>query len=74
MTTTPSSLYTVDTMDMLPLAPNWPVVDEVTNDDNSIIALHPDTMDMLQLFRGDLVQLKGCAGYSILESSRLETS
>jgi hypothetical protein len=34
-------------------------VDEtVGNDDNSVVALHPTTMDKLQLFRGDTVMLK----------------
>uniref|UniRef100_A0ACD5YLT3 Uncharacterized protein n=1 Tax=Avena sativa TaxID=4498 RepID=A0ACD5YLT3_AVESA len=42
-------------------SPNRLVVDEActTNDDNSVVALHPDTMDKLQLFRGDTVLLKG---------------
>ncbi|KAK3165789.1 hypothetical protein QOZ80_1AG0037770 [Eleusine coracana subsp. coracana] len=39
-------------------SPNRPVVDEATNDDNSVVALHPDTMDKLQIFRGDTVLLK----------------
>ncbi|KAK1681629.1 hypothetical protein QYE76_042477 [Lolium multiflorum] len=37
------------------------LVDEATNDDNSVVALHPDTMERLQLFRGDTVLLKVCA-------------
>jgi len=32
------------------------------NDDNSVVALHPTTMDRLQLFRGDTVMLKVRAG------------
>ncbi|KOM35182.1 hypothetical protein LR48_Vigan02g133200 [Vigna angularis] len=40
-------------------APNRLVVDEAVNDDNSVVALHPDTMDKLQLFRGDTILLKG---------------
>ncbi|XBI69908.1 hypothetical protein VPH35_064528 [Triticum aestivum] len=40
-------------------SPNRLVVDEATNDDNSVVALHPDTMEKLQLFRGDTVLLKG---------------
>ncbi|XBJ25126.1 cell division control protein 48 homolog E-like [Triticum dicoccoides] len=42
-------------------SPNRLVVDEAakSNDDNSIVALHPDTVDMLQLFRGDTVLIKG---------------
>jgi transitional endoplasmic reticulum ATPase len=42
-------------------SPNRLVVDEATNDDNSVVALHPDTMERLQLFRGDTVLLKVCA-------------
>jgi phosphopantetheine adenylyltransferase len=33
-------------------------VDEAINDDNSVVALNPATMDTLQLFRGDTVLLK----------------
>ncbi|WVZ55510.1 hypothetical protein U9M48_006159 [Paspalum notatum var. saurae] len=40
-------------------SPNRLVVDEAVNDDNSVVALHPDTMERLQLFRGDTVLLKG---------------
>ncbi|KAM0893374.1 hypothetical protein ACQ4PT_025128 [Festuca glaucescens] len=40
-------------------SPNRLVVDEATNDDNSVVMLHPDTMEKLQLFRGDTVLLKG---------------
>uniref|UniRef100_A0A452Z2Z9 Uncharacterized protein n=2 Tax=Aegilops tauschii subsp. strangulata TaxID=200361 RepID=A0A452Z2Z9_AEGTS len=40
-------------------SPNRLVVDEATNDENSTVALHPDTMDSLELFRGDIVLLKG---------------
>ena len=39
-------------------SPNRLVVDEATNDDNSVVALHPDTMERLQLFRGDTALLK----------------
>jgi transitional endoplasmic reticulum ATPase len=39
-------------------SPNRLVVDEAVNDDNSVVALHPDTMERLQLFRGDTVLLK----------------
>lgn len=39
-------------------APNRLVVDDAVNDDNSVVALHPNTMDALQLFRGDTVLLK----------------
>jgi len=34
-------------------------VDEAVNDDNSVVSLHPTTMEKLQLFRGDTVLLKG---------------
>lgn len=34
-------------------------MDEATNDDNSVVALHPATMEKLQLFRGDTVLIKG---------------
>jgi len=40
-------------------APNRLLVDEATNDDNSVVALNPTTMETLQLFRGDTVLLKG---------------
>ncbi|KAI8474134.1 MAG: flagellar associated protein [Monoraphidium minutum] len=40
-------------------SPNRLVVDEAVNDDNSVVALHPTTMEKLQLFRGDTVLLKG---------------
>jgi len=40
-------------------APNRLYVEEAVNDDNSVIALHPATMEKLQLFRGDTVLLKG---------------
>lgn len=39
-------------------SPNRLVVDDAINDDNSVVALHPSTMDTLQLFRGDTVLLK----------------
>ncbi|KDD73706.1 AAA+ ATPase, partial [Helicosporidium sp. ATCC 50920] len=32
---------------------------QAVNDDNSVVALHPDKMDELQLFRGDTVLLRG---------------
>jgi transitional endoplasmic reticulum ATPase len=40
-------------------APNRLYVDEAANDDNSVVALHPATMEKLQLFRGDTVLIKG---------------
>lgn len=47
-------------------APNRLVVDEATNDDNSVVALHPDTMDKLQLFRGDTILIKVGFLYQLL--------
>ncbi|CAN6625468.1 cell division control protein 48 [Trichomonascus vanleenenianus] len=35
------------------------VVDDAVNDDNSVISMSPNTMDLLQLFRGDTVLVKG---------------
>jgi transitional endoplasmic reticulum ATPase len=40
-------------------SPNRLMVDEAVNDDNSVVSMHPDTMEALQLFRGDTVLLKG---------------
>lgn len=40
-------------------ATNRLVVDEAVNDDNSVVALNTETMDKLQLFRGDTVLIKG---------------
>ncbi|PRQ23303.1 putative vesicle-fusing ATPase [Rosa chinensis] len=40
-------------------APNRLVVDEAVVDDNSTIQLCPETMEKLQLFRGDTVLIKG---------------
>ncbi|KAK4345736.1 hypothetical protein RND71_035912 [Anisodus tanguticus] len=42
-------------------SPNRLVVDEAINDDNSVVALHPDTMEKLQLFRGDTILIKAIA-------------
>ena len=39
--------------------PNSLIVTDAVNDDNSIIALSNNTMDTLQLFRGDTVLVKG---------------
>lgn len=39
--------------------PNRLIVDDATNDDNSIVCLSQAKMDELQLFRGDTVLLKG---------------
>ncbi|KAL6281086.1 hypothetical protein ACE6H2_017967 [Prunus campanulata] len=35
------------------------VVDEAVNDDNSVVSLHPATMEKLQLIYGDIVLIKG---------------
>ncbi|KAI3910820.1 hypothetical protein MKW98_016571 [Papaver atlanticum] len=40
-------------------APNRLIVDEAIEDDNSMISMHPETMEKLQLFRGDTILLKG---------------
>lgn len=40
-------------------APNRLVVEDAVNDDNSVVALHPKTMETLNLFRGDTVLVKG---------------
>ncbi|CAI9107026.1 OLC1v1006293C1 [Oldenlandia corymbosa var. corymbosa] len=42
-------------------SPNRLIIDEATttNDDNSIVAMHPTTMEKLQIFRGDTVLMKG---------------
>lgn len=43
-------------------APNRLIVDEATNDDNSVVALSTAKMEALELFRGDTVTLKGKRG------------
>ena len=43
-------------------SPNRLVVDEATNDDNSVVALSMEKMEELQLFRGDTVLIKGKRG------------
>merc|ERR1719478_1908280 len=40
-------------------SPNRLIVDEATNDDNSVVALSMAKMEELQLFRGDTVLIKG---------------
>ncbi|KAK7281937.1 hypothetical protein RIF29_10331 [Crotalaria pallida] len=40
-------------------SPNRLIVDEAINDDNSVVTLHPATMEKLQFFRGDTVLIKG---------------
>lgn len=39
-------------------AANRLVVDEAVNDDNSVVSMNQDTMDKLQIFRGDTILLK----------------
>jgi transitional endoplasmic reticulum ATPase len=43
-------------------SPNRLIVDESTNDDNSVVCLSRAKMDELELFRGDTVLLKGKKG------------
>jgi transitional endoplasmic reticulum ATPase len=40
-------------------APNRLIVDDAVNDDNSVVALNLETMEKLELFRGDTVLVKG---------------
>ena len=47
-------------------SPNRLVVDEAVNDDNSVVSLHPDTMEKLQLFRGDTVLVKVILSFLML--------
>jgi len=44
-------------------SPNRLLVDEATNDDNSVISLSTAKMEELQLFRGDTVLIKGKKGH-----------
>ncbi|KAL6937766.1 AAA ATPase cdc48 [Hanseniaspora osmophila] len=39
--------------------PNQLLVDDAVNDDNSVVAINSNTMDTLELFRGDTVLVKG---------------
>eukprot|EP00906_Rhabdomonas_costata_P002091 RCo003297 len=39
--------------------PNKLIVDEAANDDNSVVGLHPSSMDALEFFRGDTVIVRG---------------
>ena len=43
-------------------SPNRLIVDDATNDDNSVISLSPNKMEELSLFRGDTVLIKGKKG------------
>lgn len=40
-------------------SPNRLVVDESSGDDNSVASLNPATMEILQLFRGDTIIVRG---------------
>ncbi|ESQ46572.1 hypothetical protein EUTSA_v10000577mg [Eutrema salsugineum] len=40
-------------------SPNRLVVDEAINDDNSLVSLHPSTMEKLNFFNGDTILIKG---------------
>jgi transitional endoplasmic reticulum ATPase len=40
-------------------SPNRLIVDEATSDDNSVATLNPATMELLQLFRGDTIIVRG---------------
>ncbi|XP_073138535.1 cell division cycle protein 48 homolog isoform X2 [Henckelia pumila] len=40
-------------------SPNRLLVDEAINDDNSVVSMHPGRMEMLQLFRGDTILIRG---------------
>ena len=54
-------------------SPNRLIVDDATNDDNSVISLSPAKMEELSLFRGDTVLIKGKKGrdfYQILGIER----
>lgn len=43
----------------LPCSHPFPSPSQAVNDDNSVVTLHPKTMETLDLFRGDTVLLKG---------------
>lgn len=47
-------------------APNRLIVDEATNDDNSVVTLSQAKMDELDLFHGDNILLKGKKGHDTL--------
>lgn len=40
-------------------SPNRFIVDEATKDDNSVVCLHPDAADALELFKGDTALIRG---------------
>lgn len=47
-------------------AANRLVVDDAVDDDNSVVSLHPTTMEKLQLFHGDTVLIKVLYFFSIV--------
>lgn len=46
-------------------SPNRLVVDEAVNDDNSVVSMHPNTMEKLQFFRGDTVLIKVALSFGL---------
>jgi transitional endoplasmic reticulum ATPase len=42
--------------------PNRLIVDEASNDDNSVVAMHPKKMELLDLYRGDTVRISSSEG------------
>ncbi|CDP12653.1 unnamed protein product [Coffea canephora] len=40
-------------------SPHRLLVDEAIDDDNSVVALHPETMETLKIFHGDTILIKG---------------
>ncbi|CAL0334021.1 unnamed protein product [Lupinus luteus] len=40
-------------------SPNRLVVDETMNDDNSVVSMHPHTMEKLHIFHGETILIKG---------------
>ncbi|KAM1128349.1 hypothetical protein ACFX15_037633 [Malus domestica] len=42
---------------------NCRVVDEAVNDDNYVVAMNPETMEKLQLIRGDTILIKAARAY-----------
>ncbi|KAJ4942627.1 hypothetical protein NE237_005565 [Protea cynaroides] len=47
-------------------ATNRLVVDEAVNDDNSVVTMNPETMEKLQLFRGDTILIKVTLAFVLL--------
>ena len=52
-------------------APNRLIVDDAVNDDNSVVALNLQTMETLQLFRGDTVLLKARSRFCVPSAGRV---